>query len=291
MSSHGHHDSASNIKIAFLLNFAFAIFEIIGSFFTGSLAVLSTGLHDLGDTLSLGIALYLDKLSKRERNEKFSYGYRRFSLLGAVTSSLILIIGSFLIISEGINRIAHPEHSNAQGMVLFAIAGIIVNAIAVMRLRKGQKLNEKVIIWHLLDDVFAWAAVLVVALIMMVRDMHVLDPILSLMITLYVLWNVLKNFRKALTIFLQGVPESINAPALEQKIMAIKGVKNIHDTHIWSLDGQYNVLTTHVLLKENASAEEIFSAKCEVKKIVEKNDIQHTTVEVERLGENCKIKE
>lgn len=287
-ASHNH--AVSNIKMAFFLNLFFAIFEIVGSFFTHSLAVLSTGLHDLGDSLSLGSSWYLEKISRNKRNVHFSYGYRRFSLLAAVISSLILLIGSFFIISESFDRLLHPEHSNAGGMILFAIFGIAVNLIAVLRLKKGKSLNEKVIIWHLLDDVFGWAAVLVVAVVIIIRDMHFLDPLLSLLITVYVLWKVLKNFKKTILIFLQGVPESINISLLEGNVKAIKGVQALHDTHVWSLDGQYNILTTHIMLGKDLSQKEILDIKCKAKELIQKNNIQHVTIEMEQPNETCKTK-
>ncbi|MFA7277670.1 MAG: cation diffusion facilitator family transporter [Candidatus Gracilibacteria bacterium] len=289
MNPHQHTSSSSNIKLAFFLNLFFAIFEIAGSFFTSSLAILSTGLHDLGDTLSLGTSWFLLNYSQKQRNQKFSYGYRRFSLLGALINSIVIITGSFFVISEAVRRIQNPVHSDAQGMILFAIIGITVNLVAALRVRKGQSINEKVIVWHLLDDVFGWAAVLVVAVIIIFRDVHVLDPILSGLVSLYVLWKVLKNFRKTVAIFLQAVPESINIKSLEEEMLHIGHIQSIHDTHLWSLDGEYNILTTHILLSKKATREDVFVIKCKVKELVQKENVQHSTIEVEIEGEICKL--
>ncbi len=288
--NHNHEQhNAKNIKIAFFLNLFFAVFEIIGSLFTSSLSILSTGLHDLGDSLSLGASWFLQNYSQKKKNEKFSYGYKRFSLLGAVINSMIIMIGSFFIISEGIKRIQNPIHSNAQGMILFAIIGITINLIAALRVRKGKSLSEKVIVWHLLDDVFGWAAVIIVAIIMIFRDMHILDPILSILVSLYILWNILKNFKKTVAIFLQATPESTNVALLEKNIMKIPGIQAIHDTHLWSLDGEYNVLTTHIVISQKTTNEEDLAIKCKVKELVAKENIQHATIEIESEGEICKI--
>lgn len=289
MNKQQHSHNNSNIKLAFFLNLFFAIFEIAGSFFTSSLAILSTGLHDLGDSLSLGISWFLQNYSQKERNQKFSYGYKRFSLLAALINSIVIIAGSFFIISEAIRRFQNPVHSDAQGMILFALIGITVNLVAVLRVRKGQSINEKVIVWHLMDDVLGWVAVLVVAFIIIFRDMHVLDPVLSVLVSLFVLWKVLKNFRKTVAIFLQAVPESIDIKSLEKEILQIPHIKAIHDTHLWSLDGEYNILTTHVLISKKATREDGFDIKCRVKELVQKEKIQHSTVEIKTEGEVCKL--
>lgn len=291
MDFHDHSSATSNIKIAFFLNLFFAIFEIVGSFFTNSLAVLSTGLHDLGDSFSLGISFFLQNYSKKGRDKGFSYGYRRFSLLAAIINSIVIITGSFFVIAEAIKRIQNPVHSDAPGMILFAIIGITVNLIAAFRVSKGKSLNEKVIIWHLLDDVFGWIAVLIISCIIIFWDLHILDPALSILVSAFILWNVLKNFRKTIKVFLQGVPDSINVNELEKEILKLPHVKAIHDTHLWSLDGEYNILTTHIIIAKKISSETTLSVKCKIKEHIQSKNIQHSTIEIESEGEACKIDE
>lgn len=171
--NHSHnHTSTKNIKIAFYLNLCFTILEIIGGIYVNSIAIISDAIHDLGDTISLGTAWYLDVKSKKKADKKFSFGYNRFSLLGALISSIILIAGSIYVINEAIGRILNPEHTDAQGMMIFAIIGVFVNGYAAWKLSSGKSMNEKVASWHLLEDVLGWVAVLVVAIILNFKDIH-----------------------------------------------------------------------------------------------------------------------
>lgn len=292
MHDHNHSitesTSTKSIRLAFFLNLAFAIFEILGSFWTNSLSIFSTGLHDLGDSLSLGLSWYLNRVSGKGRTSTFSYGYKRFSLAAALINSIVILVGSLYVITEAIPRLLNPEHSNASGMILFALIGIGVNGIAVLKLKKeSDSLQQKVLIWHLLDDVLGWAAVLAISLITIVQDIHILDPILSLLITLYVLWNVLKNLKKVVLIFLQSVPETIDLHRLEQQIRDLKGVVTLHDTHLWSLDGTYNVLTTHIVLDKNVPIPQGFELKSKIKTLAQQQGIQHATLEMESFEESC----
>lgn len=210
MNEHDHeHGREGNIKIAFFLNLFFTILEIIGGLWTNSMAILSDALHDLGDSISLGMAWYFEKYSQKGPDEFFSFGYARFSLLGALINSMVLIIGSILVLSRSIPRIFQPESVNAEGMLVFAILGIAINGLAAIRLRKGTSLNEKVVSWHLLEDVLGWIAVLAVSIALLFIDLPILDPILSILITLFVLFNVIKNIKAVMHVFLQGVPKNI----------------------------------------------------------------------------------
>ena len=150
---HHHHGSETNIKAAFFLNLAFTIFELIGGLYVNSVAILSDALHDMGDSLSLGLSWYLEKKSKQTGNKKYTFGYQRFSLLGALINSVVLIIGSGFVIYEALQRMAAPEPTDAKGMLFFAIIGVVVNGWAAFKLGKGSSLNEKVLQWHLLEDV------------------------------------------------------------------------------------------------------------------------------------------
>jgi len=189
---HRHHPAGDtgNLKTAFFLNFAFTIIEIIGGILTNSVAILSDAIHDFGDSLSLGLAWYLQKLSKKGRNSTFTYGYKRFSLLGAIITSLVLVIGSVIILYEAIPRLFQPEPAHVPGMIGMAILGVIVNGAAVWRTRSGQSMNEQVVSWHLLEDVLGWMAVLLGAVLMYFFDAPIIDPLLSIGITLFILYNV-----------------------------------------------------------------------------------------------------
>jgi cobalt-zinc-cadmium efflux system protein len=281
--------TSRNIRIVFILNLLFTAIEIIGGFLTNSMAILSDALHDLGDSFALGITLILDKLSHRVSDEKYSYGYQRFNLLAALINTIILVIGSIFIFSEAIPRLSHPEHSNAQGMVIFAIIGIVVNGAAALRLRGSKSQNTKIIAWHLLEDVLGWTAVLIVAFVLLFKDIHILDPLLSILITAYVLYNVLKNLKKTLSLFMQGVPEDIEIKKLEENILNQPRVKSVHHTHIWSLDGENHVLTTHVVVYKNTTRIQISQIKKSIMALISGHHFEHTTIEIEYEDENCNM--
>ena len=290
--SHQHSSqSTRNIRLAFFLNLVFTVFEIIGGLWTNSLAILSDAIHDLGDSFSLGLSWYLDKYSNRERDAKFTYGYRRFSLLAALINTLVLLTGSALIIKEAIPRIFNPEPSHAQGMILFAIVGIMVNGFAVLRLRGGKSQNTRVIALHLLEDVLGWTAILIVAIVLLFADLYVLDPLLSIVITLYVLFNVFKNLKATSFLFMQGVPDSIRIEQLEQEITELPHVVSTHHTHIWSLDGEHHVLTTHVVVEPMTERDQVLEIKKEIHNMVSTLDIIHTTIEIEFSDQACLLDE
>lgn len=284
---HHHNTSEKNLKIAFFLNLGFTILEFIGGIYVNSIAIISDAIHDLGDSLSIGTAWFLDIKSKQEADSKFSYGYRRFSLLGALINSLVLIIGSIYVINEGIKRIISPEVSDAKGMIVFAIIGIIVNGYAAWKVSGGKSLNEKVISWHLLEDVLGWVAVLVAAVVIYFTNIQYLDPILSLIITFYILFNVFKRLKETLFIFLQGVPKEIDTSEIHSKLLTIENIDSIHHTHAWSLEGEHHVFTTHIRLKQINSFEQLLVVKQEIKKVINSYNFEHCTIETELDNETC----
>ena len=285
---HNHnHNSTSNIKLAFFLNLSFTIIEIIGGFLTNSIAILADALHDFGDSLSLGLSWGLDKYSKKKQTAKFSYGYKRFSLLAALINSIVLIVGSIFILSKVIPRLISPEPSNATGMIFLAILGIIVNGMAVLRLKKGSSLNEKVVSWHLLEDVLGWIAVLIVGTINMFVNVPILDPLLAVIFTLFILYNILKNLKQISLIFLQRTPIGLNIEEVQKKIESIREVISIHDIHVWSLDGEHNILTTHVIVDKNLSLSKLCNLKKKIREVANSFNIQHVTMEFETKEENC----
>ena len=286
----GHHHGSGNIKIAFFLNISFTIIEIIGGLWTNSMAILSDALHDLGDSLSLGISWYLQNYSQKGPDYKFSFGYSRFSLLGALINSIVLLGGSVLILSRAIPRIFNPQPVNAKGMIAFAVLGIIVNGAAVLKLRKGESLNEKVVTWHLLEDVLGWIVVLIGSIILNYKDIPVIDPLMSFGITVYILYNVIKNLKKVLNVFLQGVPENISIKEIEHEIAEKTEAISAHHTHIWTIEGERNMLSTHIKIPDEYNSEEIIKLKSNIRKILAGKDIEHVTIEIEFEREECEGK-
>lgn len=289
--AHSNDNSTENIRAAFFLNLLFTILEIIGGLWTNSLAIVSDALHDLGDSISLGLSWYLDRYSKKGKDRRFSYGYRRFSLLAALLNILVLLVGGFIVLSEAIPRLINPQPAYAPGMVLFAIGGILINGLAVRRMRGGQSMNAKVVAWHLLEDVFGWAAVLVVSLILLFWDAYILDPILSILITLYVLWNVFRSLRRTIGLFLQAVPENYDVGKLEETLLAMENVTSVHHTHLWSLDGDHHVLTSHIVVDPCTTRDQVLSLKQEINQLTAGMHLAHTTLEIEYEDEDCRMKE
>lgn len=291
--NHDHkHNSSKNILIALLLNFGFAVSEIVLGLWSNSLAILSNALHDFGDTFSLGLSWYFERISKRDRTERYSYGFRRFTLIPVIVNSSILLIGSGFIVYEAILRIITPVQSRTEGMIAFAVFGMAINFIAYIRLREGKSLNERAASLHLLDDVLGLAAVLVVALVMRYTELKILDPILSIAIALFVVGKIFRNIYKASVVFLQGVPSHIDLPGVKKAILGIEGVLAVHDLHVWSLEGEMDIFTGHVVV-EDRLLQNPDDAKEKIKEVLKSVHIEHSTIELESIrycsGIDCEI--
>ncbi len=287
--SHSHAGEASkNIITAFFLNLGFAGIELVGGLFTNSVAILSDALHDFGDSISLGVAWALQKRSAKGRDTKFSYGYKRFSLLGSVFLSGVLLVSSIFIVVEAVGRLGDPQEIHAGGMFWLAVAGIVINGIAALRLKKGTTLNERAVLLHMMEDVLGWVAVLVASVVMMFVEhplTRLLDPLLSIGITAWVLWNVWRNLHNTFRILLQGVPDEVDTPKLTTDILAIDGVEGLHDLHLWSQDGESHVMTLHVITRIGLPATGLQQIKEAIRELGRSYRADHVTVEFETAGE------
>lgn len=286
--AHDHAHHSGNIRMAFFLNLIFTVVELVGGVWTNSTAILADALHDLGDSFTLGLSWYFENVSRRGRTARFSYGYRRFSLLGALVSAAVLLGASLFVLAESIPRLLHPTMPDARGMIVFALLGIGVNGMAVLRLRgSAQSLNARSVMLHLLEDVLGWIAVLVVSVVLLFRPLPILDPILSMVITLYVLYNVVRNLRRTLSIFLQAVPENVDVEVVEGALESLDGVESVHHTHVWSLDGEHHSLTAHVVVRSNATRDEVMGIKKACKRLLGSLHFTHQTIEIEYADEEC----
>ena len=288
--SHTHthnHEDVKNIQVAFFLNLSFTIIEFIGGFLTNSVAILSDAVHDLGDSFSLGLSWYFQKVAKKPRTKQYTYGFKRFSLLGAIINSVVLLVGSVLILMHAVPRLFNPSQPDVKGMLLLAVLGVIVNGAAVLRLRKGHSLNEKVVSLHLLEDVLGWLAVLIGAGIMYLVDAPFIDPLLSILISVFILFNVYRNIRQSMRIILQGSPAMIHIDEVEKVVLTIDSVQSIHDLHIWSVDGEYNVLTIHVVLSAALPMDKLHELKTDIREKLLSLGVQHSTIEFEVANEEC----
>ena len=266
-----------NILFAFILNLSFSIFEFIGGIFTGSVAILSDSIHDLGDALSIGISFFLEKKSKKKPDNKYTYGYIRYSVLGGLITTVILLVGSILVIYNAIGRIITPVEVNYKGMIIFAIIGLVTNFIAAYLTKEGDSINQKSVNLHMLEDVLGWAIVLIGAIIMNFTDIKIIDPIMSIGVALFILVNTLKNLKKILDLFLEKTPQNIDIEHLKKHLQEIDEVDDIHHIHVWSIDGFNNYATMHIVTKSN----NLKKIKEEIRDELKEHGICHAILETE----------
>ncbi len=291
--SHGHHHSHSHavsgrIGIAFFLNLFFTIIEFVGGWLTNSTAIMADAVHDLGDTLSIGLGWVLGKMSDKGADKLFSYGYRRLSLLGALINGAVLVAGSLWVLTEAIPRLTAPEMPHAEGMLGLAILGVVVNGYAAYKLSDGKTLNERVLNWHLLEDVLGWVAVLIVSVVLMYVDWPILDPLLSIAFTLFILINVMRSLKATIKLFLQATPDQALREQIYQQLLSVEQVATVHHLHLWSLDGEHHVLTAHLVLNQcvdNAVQQQV---KLEIAEGLRSYQLAHTTIEFEQPTERCR---
>lgn len=274
-----------NILIAFLLNITFSIFELFGGIFTNSVAILSDSIHDLGDAISIGISYFMERKSKKPGDNNYTYGYVRYSVLGGVITTTILLVGSILVIISATKRLINPVEVNYNGMIIFAIIGVILNFIAAYVTKEGDSINQKSVNLHMLEDVLGWIVVLIGAIIMNFTDIRILDSIMSIAVAIFILINSLKNLKKVLDLFLEKTPDDINIDELKTHLIQIKGVDDIHHIHVWSIDGFNNYATMHIVSKSN----DIAKVKKEIREELLEHNISHAILETEE--EACDDKE
>lgn len=278
--------SEKNILVAFILNFAFSIFEFFGGIFTGSIAIVSDAIHDIGDAASIGVSYFLEKKSKKQPDSSHTYGYLRYSVLGGLLTTAILLVGSAAVIYSAVSRILSPMPINYNGMILFAVVGLCVNLIAAFVTREGDSLNQKAINLHMLEDVLGWLVVLVGAVVMRFTDISLIDPIMSIGVALFIFISALKNLREVLDLFLEKTPHGIDIGEIKSHLLEIDGVLDVHHIHLWSMDGQINFATMHV--KHSGDAQVI---KHNIRHELNEHGIGHCTLELETETEHCHEKE
>lgn len=271
-----------NIFVAFILNLTFSIFELLGGLFTGSIAILTDSIHDFGDAISIGVSYFLEKKSKKKPNNKYTYGYLRYSVFGSIITTTILFVGSVLVIFESIKRILNPVEINYNGMLILAIIGVIVNIIATYTTKEGESLNQKAVNLHMLEDVLGWVVVLIGSIIMKFTSIAIIDPILSIFVAIFILFHAAKYMKQILDLFLEKTPDNINIDEIKQHLMSINGVQGVHHIHVRSLDGFKNFATLHIIVKEYDS-----KIKNLVKEELKEHNIGHSTIEMELNDEGC----
>lgn len=280
VDTHHHHKKAGqNLAFVFFMNLAFNIIVVIGALSTNSMAILSDFIHDLSDTISIALAWFLERVAQKDVSDNYSYGYQRFSILGAVIISVFVILMAFVILLEAIPRLFSPEGVDAGGMFVVAIIGIIFKSISVYRLHRGETFNERAILFHQLGDVFEWIAILILSLVLMFWDgAPYLDPFVSIGIALWLIFNLGRNLVKSVQVLLQKTPDNFDVEEFKRTISEIDGVNAIDDFHIWSLDGIDSVMTLKVDVDFNHNVEEI---KNEIYDISKKYHVVDITIELD----------
>ena len=272
-----------NILIAFILNLAFSIFEFFGGILTNSVAIISDAIHDVGDSLSIGISYFLEKKSKKKPDDIYTYGYMGYSVIGSLITTLILLVGSIFVVINAVKRIINPVEINYNGMIIFAIVGVVVNFFAAYKTKDGSSLNQKAVNLHMLEDVLGWFIVLIGAVVMRFTNIRAIDPILSILVAIFIFINALKNFKIILDLFLEKTPREIKIEEIKKHIMEIKTVIDVHHIHVWSIDGINNYATMHVV----ANLKDMEKLKKEIKQELKEHRINHTTIEMETASSKC----
>ncbi|MBE6837091.1 MAG: cation transporter [Ruminococcus sp.] len=271
-----------NILIAFILNLSFSVFEFFGGIITGSVAIVSDAVHDVGDAASIGISYFLEKKSKKQPDETYTYGYARYSVLGSVITTVILLFGSVMVIYNAFRRIFNPVEINYNGMIVFAVVGVVLNFLAAYITREGDSMNQKAVNLHMLEDVLGWAVVLIGAVVMRFTDVSILDSIMSIGVAAFILVNSLKNLKDVLDLFLEKTPEGISVEEIKEHISEIDGVIDVHHIHIWSMDGQTNYATMHIVTDDDAD-----KVKKSIREELSEHGISHATLELETKDAKC----
>jgi cobalt-zinc-cadmium efflux system protein len=281
--------SQKRILTAFVLNLIFAVFEFIGGALTGSVAIISDSVHDFGDSVSIGISYILEEKSKKEPDDKYTFGYGRYSVLGSLIMTVILIVGSIFVIIHACDRIIHPAEIDYNGMLLFAAFGMGVNFIAAVATRGDGSLNQQAVSLHMFEDVLGWGVVLLGAILMKFTDITYIDPIMSIGVAIFLLVHAFKHFKEICDIFFEKTPHDIDISEIKHHLKEIDGVLDVHHIHVWSMDGNGNYATMHIVTDSDQT-----EIKRSVKEALHDRGIVHATLETEteqekRTDEHCRV--
>lgn len=286
--SHHHAHGSSNVremKTAFWLNLSFTIIEFVGGIFTNSFAIITDAFHDLGDSIALAIGIWLEKYSKKEPTLRYTFGYKRFSLLSACILNTILIVGSGIMIFKSIENIINPEEVTSLGMAGLAFLGIMVNGLAFWRMNRANhkdSANKKAMTLHFLEDVLGWVAVLLGGILIYFTQWYWIDGVLSLGIALFILYNAIPSLISVFKIFLQVAPQKIDVPNLITEIKLVDKVQNLHQFYIWTEDGESHIATMHILISEKDIAHSD-TIREELTKLLDAKHIHNVTIQIESV--------
>ena len=266
------------VWLAFLLNLSFAIVEFIAGGIFGSSAVLADSVHDFGDAIAIGISAFLESISNRKEDSHYTLGYKRFSLLGAMVTAVILMTGSGMVILENVSKLFHPQPVNDEGLLWLGMFAISVNVLASLVIRKGQTKNESILSLHFLEDTLGWLAVILMAIVLRFTDWYILDPLLSLAISFFILSNAIPRFWSTLKIFLDAVPEGVDIKQVKNDLEQFDNVASINQLNLWTMDGLEKNAIVHVCL-EHVKHMEV--CKESIRDLLKESGFQNITIEVD----------
>ena len=266
------------VWIAFFLNLSYAIVEFIAGGIFGSSAVLADSIHDLGDAIAIGISAFLESISNREEDSHYTLGYKRFSLLGAMVTAVILMTGSVLVILENITKLVHPQPVNDEGILWLGIIAVSINVLASLVIRKGQTKNESILSLHFLEDTLGWVAVILMAIVLRFTDWYILDPLLSLAISIFILSKAIPRFWSTLRIFLDAVPEGVAIKQVKNDLEQLDNVASINQLNLWTMDGLEKNAIVHVCLEW---IEDMEASKTAIRHYLKDIGFHNITIEVD----------
>ena len=266
------------VWLAFFLNLSYAIVEFIAGGIFGSSAVLADSIHDLGDAIAIGISAFLETISNREEDSHYTLGYKRFSLLGALVTAVILMTGSVLVILGNITKLFHPQPVNDEGILWLGIIAVSINVLASLVVRKGKTKNESILSLHFLEDTLGWVAVILMAIVLRFTDWYILDPLLSLVISIFILSKAIPRFWSTLKIFLDAVPEGVDIKQVKSDLEQLDHVASVNQLNLWTMDGLEKNAIVHVCLKE---IEQMELCKESIRSKLKDCGFQNITIEID----------
>ena len=266
------------VWLAFFLNLSYAIVEFIAGGIFGSSAVLADSIHDLGDAIAIGISAFLETISNREEDSHYTLGYKRFSLLGALVTAVILMTGSVLVILGNITKLFHPQPVNDEGILWLGIIAVSINVLASLVVRKGKTKNESILSLHFLEDTLGWIAVILMAIILRFTDWYILDPLLSLVISFFILSKAIPRFWSTLKIFLDAVPEGVDIKQVKSDLEQLEYVASVNQINLWTMDGLEKNAIIHVCLEHIKHME---VCKESIRDLLKDCGFQNITIEVD----------
>lgn len=282
--SHVHdNESLKPIFITFILNLIFAIIEFIGFMFSGSMILYSSSIHDIGDSTTLFATLLIERKANNGRDKKYSYGYRRFTLIGSTINYTILGLGSIFAILESISKLINLETFDPYILLYTSVLGIIINIVGFKLVNTGSSISNKALAANLFADIANFIAIFISSLLIINFDLYILDPLFSIVFSVYLIVISCKAFKHIFKIIMQAIPENIDYQTIKEEILSHQFILDVHDIHIWDLDSEDYIFTAHIVVQDNLNDTQIMDIKEHIRNDLEKYEINHSTIEVDTL--------